>query len=107
MKLWVSFCHKRVSRGIWKRIYLFTRKYWKIVNLYSSKQKVARIDKNGEEIKINICYLWQFIDNARFMATSSSNLVNNFSEGINRVKRKYRHHDKKCETYGMKYKMVL
>ena len=38
------------------------------------------------------------------MASSLSYLLNNFSEGIHRVKRKYRQHDKKCETCEMKYK---
>ena len=46
----------------------------------------------------------QFIDSARFMAGSLSNLVNNLSEGIHRIKYKYRHDHKKCETYGIKYK---
>ena len=31
----------------------------------------------------------QFIDGARFMASSLSNLVNNFSEGIHRIKCKF------------------
>ena len=37
------------------------------------------------------------------MASSLSNLVNNLSEGIHRIKCKYRHDDKKCETCGIKY----
>ena len=41
---------------------------------------VTRIDKNGEEITKNICYILQFIDSARFMARLLSNLVNTFSE---------------------------
>ena len=49
-------------------------------------EKVTRIDKNGVEITKNICYTLQFIDNARFMASSLSNLVNNLSEGIQRIK---------------------
>ena len=40
----------------------------------------------------------------RFMARSLSNLVNNLSEGTHRVKFKYKHDDKKCETCGIKYK---
>ena len=35
------------------------------------------------------------------MASSLSNLVNNLSEGIHRIKYKYRHNDKKCETCGI------
>ena len=46
----------------------------------------------------------QFIDRARFMASSLSNLVNNLVEGIHKIVCKYRHDDKKCETYGIKYK---
>ena len=49
-------------------------------------------------------YILQFIDSARFMASTLLNLVNNFSEGIHRIKCKYRHDDKKYETCGIKYK---
>ena len=38
------------------------------------------------------------------MASSLSNLVNDFSEGIHKIKYKYGHYDKKCETCGIKYK---
>ena len=48
--------------------------------------------------------LLKFIDSTRFMTSSSSNLVNNRSEGIHRIKCKYGHDDKKCETCGIKYK---
>ena len=36
------------------------------------------------------------------MASSLSNLVNNLSEGIHKIKCKYGHDDKKCETYRIK-----
>ena len=39
------------------------------------------------------------------MATSLSNLVNNLSEGIHRIKSKCGHNDKKCETCGITYKV--
>ena len=57
------------------------------------------------EITQRISYMLQFIDSARFMASSLSNLVNNFSEGIHKIKCKYRHNDKKCKTCGMTYKV--
>ena len=38
------------------------------------------------------------------MTSSLSNLVNNLSEGIHRIKCKHRHKDKKYETCGIKYK---
>ena len=49
------------------------------------KKEVTRIDKNGEEITKNISYILQFIDSARFMASSLSNLENNLSEGIHNL----------------------
>ena len=39
-------------------------------------------------------YVLRFIDKARFMASTLSNLVNNLSKGIHRSKFKYRHYDK-------------
>ena len=57
-------------------------------------KEVARIDKNGEEIAKNISYILQFIDSARFMASSLSNLVNNLSERIYRIKCKHGHDHK-------------
>ena len=50
----------------------------------------------------DISYVLQFIDSARFMTSSLSNLVNNPSEGIHRIKCKIEHGDKKCETCGIK-----
>ena len=38
------------------------------------------------------------------MASSLSNLVNNLSEGIHKIKCKYEHNDEKCETCGIKCK---
>ena len=68
------------------------------------EKEVTRIDKNGEEITKYLCYILQFIHSAIFMASSLSNLVNNLSEGIHRIKCKFRHEDEKFETCGIKYK---
>ena len=38
------------------------------------------------------------------MASSFSNLVNNLSEEIHKIKCKYGHDNKKCEPCGIKYK---
>ena len=38
------------------------------------------------------------------MASSLSNLANNLSEGIHRIKCKFEHSDKTCETCRIKYK---
>ena len=68
------------------------------------EKEVTRIDKNGEEITKNISYILQFIDSGGFMVSSLSNLVNNLSEGIHRIKCKFGHNDEKDETYGIKCK---
>ena len=67
------------------------------------EKEITRIDKNGGEITKNISYILQFTDSERFMA-SSSNLVNNLSEGHHRINCKLGHDDGKCETCGIKYK---
>ena len=38
------------------------------------------------------------------MASSLSNLANNLSKGIHKIKCKCGHNDKKCETWRIKYK---
>ena len=68
------------------------------------EKEVTRIDKNGQRITKNASYILQFIDSVRFIASSLSNLVNNLSERIQRIKCKFGHDDKKCETCGIKYK---
>ena len=72
------------SRRIRKTIYLFWKKHQKIHNLYSSNKKgVTRTDKNEEYIYIYISYRLQFVDNARFKASSLTNLVS--LEGIHKM----------------------
>ena len=46
-------------------------------------------DKDGNESAAIIFYKIKFIDNARFKATSLSNLVDNLTEGIHKFKCKY------------------
>ena len=46
----------------------------------------------------------QFIDSTRFMTSSLSNLVNNFAEGVHRIKCKFIHNDNKSGTCRIKYK---
>ena len=49
-------------------------------------------------------YILQYIDSTRFMARSLSNLVNYPFGGVHRIKYKFGHDNKKCETCGIKYK---
>ena len=69
------------------------------------EKQVTGIDKYGEEITKNKSYILHFIDSARFMASSLSNLVNNLSEEIHKTKCKYGHNNKKCGTYKITYKV--
>ena len=57
-----------------------------------------------KKITKNISCRLQFIDSARLMASSLSNLVNNLSEEIQKIKCKYGHGDKKREICGIKCK---
>ena len=69
-------------------------------------KEVTRNDKNGEEITKNKSYILHFIDSARFMASLLSYLVNNVYEGLHRIKCKFGHYDKKCETCRIKYMQI-
>ena len=55
------------------------------------KKEVTRIDKNGEKIAKNISYVLQFLDSARLMPNSLSNLANNLCDGNLRIKCKFGH----------------
>ena len=68
-------------------------------------KEVKRLDKNGEETAKNISDILQFIDSARFMASSLSNLISNLSEGIHQIICIEGHNDEKCETCGITYEV--
>ena len=68
------------------------------------EKEVKRIGKNEEETTKVISHRLQFIDSARFMASSLVNVVNNLAEGSYKIKCKYGHDSKKCETCEIKYK---
>ena len=48
------------------------------------------MDKDGNEIVVTISYKIKFINSARFMATSLSNLVDNLTVRIHKIKYKDR-----------------
>ena len=47
---------------------------------------MKKINKDGNESVATISYKIKFINSARFMASSLSNLVNNLAEGTHKVK---------------------
>ena len=63
------------------------------------EKEVTNINKDGNESVVTISYKINFIDSARFMATSLSSLVDNLTEGIHKVK------CKDCD-YFLQYKSV-
>ena len=50
------------------------------------KKEITEIDKVGNKSVVNVSYKIKFIDSARFMASSLSNLVDNIAEGIHKIK---------------------
>ena len=55
-----------------------------------------------KKLQKNISYILQFVGSSKLMASSLSNLVNNLLEGIQKIKSKYGHDDKECETCSIK-----
>ena len=88
---------------------MLRRKYWRIRNFFNSKRKKKLqelIKKEKKKLKKTVSYRSQFIDSAKFMTSTLSNLVNNLLECIHRIKCKYRHDNKKCQTCGIKYQKL-
>ena len=50
------------------------------------KKKLLKSIEDGNENVATISYKIEFVDSARFMATSLSNLVDNLTEGIHKIK---------------------
>ena len=64
-------------------------KQWKLQTFFISiKKKITKNDKDDNESVVNISYKIKLIDSTRFMASSSSNLVDNLAEGIHKIKYK-------------------
>ena len=68
---------------------------------FQEKKEIRKIDENNKDNVTTISYKIQFIDSARIMASSLSNLVNNLAEGIHKIKCKYEHDNKKRKTCGI------
>ena len=50
------------------------------------EKEVTKIDRDGNESVVTISYKVKFIDSARFMASSLSNLIDDLAEGILKIK---------------------
>ena len=81
-----------------------SRRIWKTTCSGVNTEKYITFDKTREEITKAIFYRLQFIDSAKYMASSLSSLPNDLTEGIHEIKSKYKHNDQKYKTFGIKYK---
>ena len=63
------------------------------------KNDIIKTVKNGNKTTESISYKIKFVDSASFMASSLSNLVDNLTEGIHKIKWKH------CD-YFLEYKRV-
>ena len=62
-------------------------KYRKVKRVFVTIEKeVTKIYKDGNESVVTISYKIKFIDSASFMATSFTNLVDNLTEGVHKIK---------------------
>ena len=52
---------------------------------FQRKREVTKIDKDGNKIVLTISYKIEFINSARFMAISLSNMIDNLSEKIHKI----------------------
>ena len=52
------------------------------------EKEIRKVDKDGNEDIKTIFYRIKFIDSARFMASSLSNLVDNLGDGIHKIEGK-------------------
>ena len=66
------------------------------------QKEFTRIYKDDKKFTKIISYRLQFIDSARFGASTLSSFGNTLAEGIDKIK--YKHDDKICETGVIKYK---
>ena len=58
------------------------------LHVLGKTQKGTKVDKDGNEAIIIISYKRKFVNSARFMANSLSNLADNLAEGIYKIKYK-------------------
>ena len=61
------------------------------------ENEIKKIDKNGEKKCLEISCKLIFIETARFIASSLSNLANNLSKHFHKTKCRYGPDDKKYE----------
>ena len=89
-----------ISKRGWRTIWISWRKQRKVQKFsVPIKKEIAKIDKDDNESVTTIFYKIKFIDSARLMASSLSNLADDLIEGIHKIK------CKDCDCF-LEYKSV-
>ena len=75
------FIIKKISKRVWKPNWTFWRKTKKCKPFFILiEREVTKFDKDGNKTIVTISYKRNF-DRGRYMASTLSNLVDNFAEG--------------------------
>ena len=84
----ISNLHVQIGRIIQKPNQSHTNRIMQIVPCKTAiiEKEITKIDKDGNGSVVTKSYKIKFIDSARFMATSLSNLVDNLTEEIHKSK---------------------
>ena len=86
MKLQLSSHYKGISKQVQRSKVL--RKILKSTNLFSlpKEKEIRKVDKDDNEDMRTISYKMKYINSIRFTASSLSNFVDRFAEGIDQTK---------------------
>ena len=83
----ISFYYKKINKQVWGRFECLAKNTEKYKTFFVPIEKeITKIDRNGNESIITISYKIKFIDSARFMAASLSDLVDSLTEEIHKIK---------------------
>ena len=88
VKLLLSFYHKRISQRVWMTIWISWGKKQRSSKPFpfQYKKKLQILIKMLMVSVVTNSYKTKFIDSARSMENSLSNVADNFTEGIHEIK---------------------
>ena len=93
MKVCISFYYKRITKRVSGKVWISWGKYIKVQNFFPSNRKsykVTEINKNDNGSSVTISYKIKCINITWFKGISLSNIVDNLTERILKIKCKDR-----------------